>query len=74
MYRLGVRIGTTFTSARYERAEESAALRLSSIAGDLPSAQFATGGTVRVDQLAETLRGIVGTATEELGNILVRSR
>ena len=67
MYRLGVRIGTTFTSARYEMAEESAALRLSPIAGGLPSAQFVTGGRVQVDRLAETLRGIIGTATEELG-------
>ncbi len=67
MYRLAVRIGTTFTSARYEMAEESAALRLSPIAGGLPSAQFVTGGRVQVDRLAETLRGIIGTATEELG-------
>ena len=67
MYRLGVRIGTTFTSASYEMAEESGALHLSPIARDLPSAQFMTGGRVQVDLLAETLRGIVGTATEELG-------
>ena len=67
MYRLGVRIGTTFTSARYEMAEESAALHLSPIARDFPSAQFVTGGRVQVDRLAEALRGIVGTATKELG-------
>jgi hypothetical protein len=67
MYRLGVRIGTTSTSARYEMAEESAALRLSPIARDLPSAQFVAGGRVQVDRLAEALRGIVGTATKELG-------
>ena len=67
MYRLSVRIGTTFTSASYEMAEESEALRLSPIVGDLPSAQFITGGRLQVDVLAETLRGIVGTATEELG-------
>ena len=48
-------------------AEESGALRLSPIARDLPSAQFMAGGRVQVDLLAETLRGIVGTATEELG-------
>ena len=67
IYRLGVRIGTTFTSARYEMAEESAALRLGPIAGGLPSAQFVTGGRVQVDRLADTLRGIIGAATEELG-------
>ena len=74
MYRLGVRIGTTSTSASYEMAEESAALHLSPIARDLPSAQFVAGGRVQVDRLAETLRGIVGTATRSSGNILVRSR
>ena len=74
MYRLSVRIGTTSTSARYERADESEALRLSPIARDLPSAPFVAGGTVQVDLLAETLRGIVGAATESSGNILVRSR
>ena len=67
MYRLSVRIGTTSTSARYERADESEALRLSPIARDLSSAPFVAGGTVQVDLLAETLRGIVGAATEELG-------
>jgi len=67
MYRLSIEIGTTFTSARCERAEESEALRLSSFARDLPSAQFVTGGEVQLDSLAETLRGIVDTATEELG-------
>ena len=67
MYRLSIEIGTTFTSARCERAEESEALRLSSFARDLPSAQLVTGGEVQLDSLAETLRGIVDTATEELG-------
>jgi hypothetical protein len=67
MYRLSVRIGTTLTSASYEMAEESEALRLSPIVGDLLSAQFITGGRLQVDLLAETLRGIVATATEELG-------
>jgi len=67
MYRLSVRIGTTFTSARCERAGESEVLRLSPIARDLPSASFVTSGRVQVDLLAETLRGIVGTSTEELG-------
>jgi len=67
MYRLSVRIGTTFTSASFEIAEKSEALRLSPILGYLPSAQFITGSRLQVDRLAETLRGIVGTATEELG-------
>ena len=58
MYRLSVRIGTTFTSARCERAGESEVLRLSPIARDLPSASFVTSGRVQVDLLAETLRGI----------------
>lgn len=67
MYRLSVRIGTTLTSARYENAEEPEVLRLSPIARDLPSAPFVAGRTVQVDLLAETLRRIVGAATEELG-------
>ena len=65
-YRLTIEIGAVFTSARYEEAEESGALQLSPFARDLPSAQFLADGRVQVKPLAETLRGIVATAQNQL--------
>ena len=65
-YRLTIDIGAVSTSATYEGAEESGALQLSPFARDLPSAQFLADGTVQVKPLAETLRGIVSTAQNQL--------
>jgi WD40-like Beta Propeller Repeat len=67
MYRLSIGISSTVTSARYARAGESETLRLSPFLPDLDSQQFLTGSRVQLDRLAETLRGIVATATDELG-------
>ena len=66
-YQLNIEIGATFTSASYERAEESGVLQLSSFAGDLPSADFMADGKVQVASLAQTLRSIVNTANQQLG-------
>ena len=68
-YRLNIDIGTVFTSASYEGAEESGALQLSSFARDLPSAQFLADGRVQVNPLAETLRDIVSTAQNQLHEV-----
>jgi hypothetical protein len=67
MYRLTVHIGVAFTSASYEVAEGSEVLRLSSFAVELPSAPFLTDDGLRTESLAETLRGIVETARQQLG-------
>ena len=66
-YRLNIEIGATFTSASYQMAEESGVLPLSPSARDLPSAQFVADGKVQVASLAETLRSIVSTANQQLG-------
>jgi hypothetical protein len=42
-------------------------LRLSSFAVELPSAPFLTDDGLRTESLAETLRGIVETARQQLG-------
>ena len=68
-YRLNIDIGTVFTSASYEGAEESGALQLSPFARDLPSAQFLADGRVQVNPLAETLRRIVSTAQNQLHEV-----
>jgi dipeptidyl aminopeptidase/acylaminoacyl peptidase len=66
-YRLNIDIGATSTSASYYRAEESGVVRLNPGAPDLPTAQFVMGGSVQVASLAETLRSIVATASQQLG-------
>jgi hypothetical protein len=67
MYRLTVAIGVEFTSASYEMAEGSEVLRLSPFALDLPSARFLTDDGLRTESLAKTLRSIVETARQQLG-------
>jgi hypothetical protein len=64
-------IGTAFTSASFERAEEAGPLRLCArdTSIDLPSEQFLADGRVLRDAFAQTLRGIVATATEQLGEV-----
>ena len=70
-YRLNIDIGAAFTSASYQRAEESGPLRLRAqgTSIDLPSEQFLADGGVQRDAFAQTLRGIVATATEQLGEV-----
>ena len=65
-YRLDIDIGATSTSASYHRAEESGVVQLNPFAHDLPSAQFVMSGRVQVDSLAETLRSIVTTASQQI--------
>ena len=67
MYRLTVHIGVAFTSASNEIAEGSGVLRLSPFAVELPSAPCLTDDGLRTELLAETLRGIVETARQQLG-------
>ena len=67
MYRLSIDIGVAFTSASYELAAASEALWLSPSAAELPSTRFLTEDGLQVDSLAETLRGIVVTASQQLG-------
>ncbi len=67
MYRLTVDIGVAFTSASYEMAEGSEVLRLSPYTVNLPSARFLADDGLRIDRLAETLRSIVETARQQLG-------
>jgi hypothetical protein len=67
MYRLTVNIGVAFTSASYEMGTGSEVLRLSPYAVDLPFAHFLTDDGLRIDWLAETLRSIVDTARQQLG-------
>jgi hypothetical protein len=67
IYRLTVEIGVAFTSASYGMAEGSEVLRLSPYAVDLPSARFLADDGLRIDWLAETLRSIVETARQQLG-------
>ncbi len=67
MYRLTIDIGVAFTSASYEMAEGSEVLRLSPFAVDLPSARFLADDGLRIESLAETLRNIVETARQQLG-------
>jgi hypothetical protein len=67
MYRLTINIGVAFTSASYEMGAGSEVLRLSPYAVDLPSARFLTDEGLRIDWLAETLRSIVETARQQLG-------
>jgi hypothetical protein len=70
-YRLNIDIGAAFTSASYQRAEESGPLKLCAqgTSSDLPSEQFLADGRVQRDAFAQTLRGIVATATEQLGEV-----
>jgi Tol biopolymer transport system component len=67
MYRLTIDIGGASTSASYEMAEGSEVLRLSPFAVDLPSARFLTDDGLRIESLAETLRSIVESARQQLG-------
>jgi Tol biopolymer transport system component len=67
MYRLTIDIGVAFTSASYEMVEGSEVLRLSPFAVDLPSARFLTDDGLRIESLAETLRSIVESARQQLG-------
>jgi hypothetical protein len=66
-YRLTINIGVGSTSASYEMAGGSEALQLSPSAVDLPSARFLTADEVHAEPLAETLRGAVDTARQQLG-------
>ena len=67
MYRLSIDIGVAFTSASYEVAAGSEALQLSPSAAELPSTRFLTEDGLQADSLAETLRGMVATASQQLG-------
>ena len=66
-YRLNIDIGASFTSASYQRAEESGVLRLSPFAHDLPSGEFVADSRGQVAWLAETLRSIAAAANQQLG-------
>ena len=67
MYRLTIDIGVALTSASYEMAAGSEELRLSPVAVDLPSARFLTADGLRTESLGETLRSVVQTAKQQLG-------
>jgi WD40-like Beta Propeller Repeat len=68
-YRLHIQIGALSTAASYQTAGQSRALQLSPNAAELPSARFLADGGVQVESLAETLRGIVVVATQELHEV-----
>jgi hypothetical protein len=68
-YRLNIDLGISFTSAGYESSGQSVALRLAPFGNDLASERFLENGRVQLDALAETLRGIVVIAKQQLGEL-----